>query len=156
MSPLFKHFWIAFILVTCVNGVVWWVRGARYRERDPSLCEGYRSLILGFVVWANIPWAVMGIGMTFGGVPSMAQYLNPRSGDPFVLGFLGSVVLVWVAATYWLFFRRGAQELIRHPGILRWPGLSVTGIKGLWLVCLAAGIAAIIAMYTGEFPSAEF
>jgi hypothetical protein len=144
---LFKHFWVAFILMTFVNGAIWWRRSSEYRERDPSLTESYRSLIRGFVTWTNIPWVVMGAGILSGGVPSIFHYFNPSYPSPFVAAFFGSIFLLWVAGTYWLFALGGAEQLVRHPGLVQPSISSPVLIKVLWLVCLAGGVAGVTAMF---------
>jgi hypothetical protein len=144
---LFKNFWAAFILMTFVNGAIWWRRSREYRERDPSLTEGYRSLIRGYVTWGNIPWVVMGSGILFGGVPSMFHYFNPRYPNPFVAAFFGSIFVLWAAGTYWLFARGGAEQLINHPGLAQPSINSPLIIKVLWLLCLAGGVAGVTAMF---------
>jgi hypothetical protein len=47
---LFKHAWVLFILVTFVDGALWWHRGSEHRRRDPSLAADYRSLVVIWVV----------------------------------------------------------------------------------------------------------
>jgi hypothetical protein len=153
---LFKHFWVAFILVTFLNAAIWWRRGSEYRQRDPSLTEDYRTLIRGFVTWVNAPWLIMGAGILFGGVPSIVDYFNPRYPNLFVAAFFASIVFLWLAGTHWLFARGGAEQLVRCPGLfnarLNSPGL----IKIYWLMCLAGGIAGLIVMFFVDFPAPRF
>jgi hypothetical protein len=33
---LFKHFWVAFIAVTCANGVIWWFRARKDFAQIPN------------------------------------------------------------------------------------------------------------------------
>ena len=150
---LFKHFWVAFVLVTLLNGAVWWFRSKPHRQRDPSLTDGYRALIRGFVTWANVPWLIMGAGILFGGVPSMFHYFDPRSPNPFVTAWFGSIFFLWVAGTYWLFARGGAERLVRHSGLLQPSATNATAVKALWLLAVASGPAAVAAMYLGHFRS---
>ena len=156
MPIVFKHFWIAFIFVTLANGAIWWYRGREHRERDPTLVEGYRSLIRGFVTWGNLPWLIMGAGILFGGVPSIFHYFDPTSPNPFIAGWFGSLFLLWAAGTYWLFARGGAEQLVRHPGLIQSDITSPSTIKALWLLCIAGGVAAVAAMYFGAFQPPEF
>ena len=156
MPLVFKHFWVAFILATVANGAIWWSRSKEFRERDPALTEGYRSLIRGLVTWGNLPWLIMGAGILFGGVPSIFHYFNPRSPNPFVVAWFGSIFVLWVAGTYWLFARGGAEQLVRHPGLIQPQITSASAVKALWLLCLAGGIAAVAAMYFIEFKPPEF
>jgi len=152
----FKHFWIAFILVTFANGAAMWRQSKPYREVDPSLSEGYRSLVRGFVVWGNIPWLIMGAGILFGGVPSIFHFFNPRSPNPFVTAWFGSIIVLWIACSHWLFLRGGAEQLARHPGFTRPPITNPSTIKLLWLVCMGGGILGFVAMYLAEFTPPEF
>lgn len=140
MPLVFKHFWVAFILSTVVNAAVWWVRGRPYREADPSLVEGYRSLVRGFLLWGNVPWIVMGLGILVGSVPSVIHYFNPRSLSPFVLAWFGSIFLVWVLGTHWLFARGGAERLLRHPGLIQPQPTNAAAIKTVWLLGLGGGV----------------
>ena len=153
---LFKHFWIAFILMTFLNGAIWWWRGRKDRERDPSLTEGYRALVRGFVTWGNLPWVIMGLGILVGGVPSVFHYFNPRYPNPFVTAFFGSIFLLWGAGTYWLFARGGAEQLARHPGLLQPPVTSPGLIKVFWLLCLAGGVAGVTGMFIAQIQPPAF
>jgi hypothetical protein len=156
VSLIFEYFWVAFILTTAANAAIWWSRGKPYRERDASLTEGYRSLVRGFLFWGNVPWFVMGLGILVGSVPTIFHYFNPKSLNPFVLGWFGSIFVLWVLGTHWLFFRGGAEQLIRHPGLIQPQPKSPSAIKNLWLLGLAGGIFAIFMMSTMEFTPPEF
>ena len=150
--PLFKHIWVFFIVATFVNAAIWWRRGREYRQRDPSLTEDYRSLIRGFVTWGNVPWLIMGVGILFGRVPTVFHYFNPRSPNPFVTAFFASIVFLWIVGTYWLFARRGAERLVRCPGLVRLPVNSAAAMKGFWILCLDGGVAGLVAMSFSEIP----
>ena len=93
----------------------------------------------------------MGVGVLVGGVPSVFHFMNPRSGDPYVSAWLGSVVLLWILGSHWMFGRRGAEQLVRHPGLIRPPFNSVGAIKALWIASVAGGIIAIAVIYLGDF-----
>ena len=150
LSLLYKHFWAVAIILTFVNGAIWWLHGIPHRKRDPSLTGGYLSLIRGFVLWGNIPWLIMGAGILFGGVPSTVHYFDPRYPNPFVAAFFGSVFFIWIMFTYWIFARGGAEQLIRHPGGIFPKMSSPLRVKALWVLCLAGGIFAFVMMYLGK------
>ena len=156
MALIFRHFWVAFIVVTLINGGIWWWRSKPYRERDPSLTESYRSLILGFITWGNIPWVIMAAGILIGDVPSIFHYFNPRSSSPFVLAWFGSLFFLWLIGSYWLFARGGAEKIVRHPGLLQDNVITASGIKRTWVLGLAGGIAAVIAMHLVDFQPPSF
>ena len=116
---------------------------------NPALDTSYRRMIRYWLIFANLPWAVMGIGIVFGGVPSVFHYFNARNG-PFVIAFYVSVVTVWILMFYYLFFRRGAEELIEHPGLLNFPVQKPIVIKTFFLISLAGGIVALTLMILGK------
>ena len=92
---LLRHFWVMFIVVTSLNGAVWWHRAKPVIAAHPERRESYRRLIRGFLFWGNLPWVVMGLGILVGGVPTVFHYFNPRNG-PFVIAWYCTVVLIWV------------------------------------------------------------
>jgi hypothetical protein len=142
---IFKHFWLLFIVGTFANGAIWWSRGRKQMVENPSLEPGYRRLIRGWLIYANVPWVIMGAGILFGGVPSVVHYFNPRNGV-FVIAFYVSVVAEWILCFYWLFFRAGAEDLIAHPGLLNLPTQRPIIVKAVFLLSVAGGIAAMAIM----------
>ena len=148
MSQLFRHAWILFIGATCVNALLWWNRGRAEAARNPELAPGYRALVGGFLIYGNLPWLVMGLGIVAGGVPSVAHYFDPRNG-PFVILFYVTIVALWVASTHWVFVRSGAEALVRHPGLLKIDVEAPWAIKMFLLLSLAGGVAGLAAMLSG-------
>lgn len=149
-----KYAWAVFIIVTMMNAAIFRFRSRKHIEADPKLAEGYDSLIRGFIFWANIPWVVMGVGCTIGGVPTIWHYFRPQDGDPYVLAWFASVFFVWLMGSYWLLFKGGAEKMAKHPGLLR---ASIVGdvsnpiaIKILWVLCLIGGIVGVVMMWTQD------
>lgn len=151
MQRMFQHMWIVFILGTCANGAIWWIRGKKEIAAHPELEEGYRSLIRGWLLFGNLPWIVMGVGVVFGGVPDLFHYFDPRNG-PYVIAWYVSVVAVWILTAFWVFVRGGAEALIRHPGLLNWPTQDPQTVKVLFLLALAGGVAGLTMMILGFVP----
>jgi hypothetical protein len=154
-----KYFWVVAIIVTMINLLIFRKRGQKHIQDNPHLEEGYTSLFRGFLLWMNIPWIVMGIGCTFGGVPTVWNYFRPRDGNPHVLAWFVTIFFLWILGTFWLFFRDGAEKLVRHPGALEfWCGLKkkdITNpvlIKTLWLLALVFGVVGFVLMWYLEFP----
>jgi hypothetical protein len=146
-----KWFWLVCIGVTFLNGAVFKFRARKQIKQNPSLEEGYNRIIKGFLTWGNIPWIVMGIGCTFGGVPTVWHYFNPKAGNPYVLAFFASAVLVWIMGSYWIFFRGGAQELVDHPGLLNYDIRSAVWVKLIWMAMLLGGVVGLYMMVTQDF-----
>jgi hypothetical protein len=147
-NAVFRHTWILFIAVTCANAAIWWNRGKKEIARQPELEAGYRSMIRGWLIYGNLPWVVMGTGIVLGDVPSVSHYFDPRNG-PFVVAFYVTVVGLWILTAYWVFFKGGAEALIRHPGLLNLPSQSPAAVKAMVVLTLASGFAALTMMLLG-------
>jgi hypothetical protein len=137
--------------VTCANGAIWWWRAQVNIRGNPELRQGYLKLIRGWLLFANLPWVVMGFGILFGGVPSTFHYFNPRNG-PMVVAWYATIVALWIASVYWIFFREGAQTLIEYSGLLSLPSRNPNTIKLIFLLCLAGGVLGLLAMLFGDIP----
>jgi hypothetical protein len=138
-----------FVFVTCANGAVWWYRGRRKMAENPSLTPGYRRLVRSWLIYGNLPWLVMGAGILFGSVSSSLQYFNPRNG-PFVIAFDLTTVALWIAAFYWLLFRGGAEDLARHPGLLR--SSDPRAVKAFFLLASAGGVFGLVMELLNHLP----
>ena len=154
-----KYFWVVAVIVTMINLLIFRKRAQKHIQDNPHLEEGYASLFRGYLLWMNIPWVVMGIGCTFGEVPSVWHYFRPRDGNPYVLAWFVSIFFLWILGTFWLFFRDGAETLVRHPGALEFRyGLKnkdITNpvlIKAFWLLALAGGVVGVVLMWSIEIP----
>jgi hypothetical protein len=151
---IFRHAWLLFIAVTCVNAAMWWKSGQKEIAAHPELRTSYPVLVRGLLVFGNLPWIVMGAGILLGQVPSTFHYLNPRNGS-FVIAWYVVVVATWVATTYWIFCRGGAETLVRHPGLLN-PSIRKPWVfKGLWLLSVAGGIAGLMVMIFADIRIPE-
>jgi hypothetical protein len=115
---LFKYSWLGFILVTYIKWRDYRKNSYQFIELDPKLKEGYKTLLRGYLIWMNIPWVIMGIGCTIGGVPSILNYFRPSDGNPYVLTFFLSIIFEFIIGSYWIFFNDGAVMLAQHPGLM--------------------------------------
>jgi len=146
---IFRQAWLLFVFVHCINGVVWWRRAQPRIAENPALEQGYRRLIKSWLIYGNLPWLVMGACILSGAVPSTLSYFNPRNG-PFVIAFYVTVVALWIATFYWLFFRGGAEDLLVYPGLLNLPVARPWVVKVYFLLCLAGGIVGLLWMIFGD------
>ena len=147
-----RYFWVVAIIVTGIQVAVFKARSIRHIQANPELSKGYATIIRGYLIWMNIPWIVMGIGCTVGGVPGVWHYFRPRDGNPYVLAWFASVFLLWIAGTYWLLFRGGAEMLAKHPGAFSPNIIGPIVFKLIWFACLAGGILAMILLWTLDIP----
>lgn len=156
-TMVLRHFWLVFIVVSCINVIILKHHSKKHIKKNPELAEGYEKLIKGTLFWINIPWIVMGIGCTIGNVPSAFNYFFPRDGNPYVTAWFGTVIGLWILSTKWLFLNNGAEFLSKHPGLIvanigmkRTEITNPKAIKILWLVCLAGGILGFIFMWNNS------
>lgn len=149
---VFRYGWTLFVLVTVLNAFMIKARSQKMIARNPDLHAGYEQLFKGYLIFMNIPWLVMGFGMIAGGVPNIFSFLAPRQGNPFVLAFHASVVILWMLTIWWVYLKGGAEFLARHPGALNSEIKSPELIKLLVGVMLLGGILAMAAMWSMDFP----
>jgi hypothetical protein len=149
---LFRHAWLGFIAVTVANALILKFRSRAHIQRQPELAAGYQQLFYGVLLWGNIPWVVMGIGILFGGVHGVLSYLRPRDGNPFVLAWFGVVVALWLLGFHWLFARRGAEFLVKHPGLLSGNPTSPAVIRASYCLMVAGGVAGLWFMFFAGIP----
>jgi len=145
---LFDYAWVFFILITLINAFILKVRAARAIRDQPELRVGYDQLFKGYILFMNIPWVLMGIGMLVGGVPSTFTYLYPRGGNPFVIAFHISVVILWLLSIWWIYFRGGAEFLVKYKGVFRQDISSPILIKVMFALMLVGGIFGMTIMWS--------
>src|SRR4030095_5766640 len=127
------HFWLAVVAVTTINGRCWWAGVQARIQARPELEPGYRRLYRGYLFWANVPWILMGVGILSGQVRWMFDFLEPRSGNPYVLAWWSANGAVLAAGTVWVLWGGGAEMLARHPGFAMVPEWSASKIRWLWV-----------------------
>lgn len=140
---LYRYFWLVALVVAGLNTVILWWRSRAYIAQNPALAPGYATLLRGYFVCLSLPWVVMGVGVVMGGIPNVAYFFYPRTGNPYVIAWW---VVYWLLAafvTYWIVQRGGAEMLVSHPGFLRGNPTNPKTVKLTWLVLLAGSTAAI-------------
>lgn len=119
-----RYLWIIGLLFAFLNNYSLRSQAKQRTALHPELVENYRRYVLGDLIFYSAPWLVMGIGILIGGVPSVFDFLKPCSGNPFVIAFHLTVILLVVGVACWVWFWGGAQGLIkivevRSPFILK-------------------------------------
>lgn len=158
-----KHVWFIAIIGTFINWLMFWNRAQKHIKEKPQLAKGYATLLRGYLFWMNIPWVVMGVGCTVGGIPSVWHYFRPQDGNPYVLAWFASLFFIWILGTFWLFFQGGAEKLVLHPGVVelrygfkRKDITNPTLIKIFWIFGSAGGVIAVLIMWTSDVSIPNF
>ena len=145
MGWIGRNAWILLLGISLFNALsVWWQSKKEIALR-PELESGYRRLIRGFVICQTMPWVVMGVGSVIGGVPSFFHYFNPRNG-PFVVAFYVATALISLVLCYWVIFRGGAEELLRHPGFINLSVDKAWVLKAVAILAVASEVVAFTTM----------
>lgn len=155
MELILRHFWIAFVVVTVVNGRTWRNRVQSLIQEQPALGPGYQRLYRGYLFWLNLPWIAMGVGIVSGQVTSIFDFLRPRDGNVFVLWWWGLNAILLSLGTYWIFFRGGAQTLARHPGVYMVPRWPAAKLRFFWLAVVVWHLGIATLLFVGLPSSTE-
>ncbi|MBW7990231.1 MAG: hypothetical protein FVQ84_09485 [Planctomycetes bacterium] len=150
-----RYFWLIAIAVTGINAYLIKFRSTKYIRENPELSDGYKKLVTGYFILLNIPWVVMGVGCIIGKVPSLWHFFKPRDGNPYVLAWFGSVFILWILYTIWLFFKGGTVMLSKHPGVFG-EITNPTLIKLFSLLMIAGGIFGFVFMWIIDIPIPKF
>jgi len=151
MPVLEKLFWLIAIAITCANAYILYSRSKVEVARDSGLKEGYDKLLKGYLIFMNVPWVIMGIGIVVGGV-QILDYSNPEAGNPYVLAFHFNGLVLWALFAFWIYFRGGAEFLVKHPGWMNYNIKSPLALKSLFAIFLLSGAVAEIAIWFTAFP----
>jgi len=158
MEIFFKHAWVMFIAVTCVNGLLLKNASQRHIAKNPALAAGYNKYIKGWFLYGNIPWLIMMVGSISGQTQSLFEYLSPRQLNPVVLVFHLSIVALWGLGIRWIYFKQGAEFLEQHPGLIRKSSLSgnttitASQIKRFFPLTILGGLVGMIMMWVIDLP----
>jgi hypothetical protein len=149
---LFRHFWVAFVVVIVLNTRAWWRDVQEPMRRRPELAPGYRWLLRAQLSVTLVPVLLMGLGVISGQVRGVHDYLRPGEGNPFVLLWWGVVAAIVLLTTGWVVLGPGAEMLERHPGVIMVPRASARTIR-----LFSLGVAALnlvgMALFFGGFPA---
>jgi hypothetical protein len=148
---LVRHFWIAGIVVAALNAAIYWFRARRAMRENPEDASALRAIIAYVTAWIGLPAVLMGIGILSGSTHTPFDYLYPRQGDPYVVGFHVVTVVGALGAMYWVLARGGMRILDQYSQVFmgrRWDSdivrlrvFAAIAAPLLIAVCLWLGLA---------------
>ncbi len=92
-----------------------------------------------FVLYANLPWVVMGLGQILGYTPTVWYYFRPQDGNPFVIAWLAVAFVTSCAYAWWVLFAGGAQK-VRDLKLMAFFGQRSSKPQSLLSIKLLAAI----------------
>ena len=146
MQEIDRWFWLLLIVVTLINALVLQYRAEKTIAKKPELRAGYQKLLKGYLIFLNLPWLVMGAGILLTGL-NLSDYSRPRAGNAFVLAFHAVVIGLLGLCAYWIYFRGGAEFLIRHPGAFRYNFKDARVFKVIYALVLLVGIGVFVNLW---------
>jgi hypothetical protein len=155
----FYHFWLVALGITLLNALIMRGWAQKFINAQPELAEGYRQLFWGMLCFLGLPWLVMGFGIVVGGVPTPFHFLNPKTGNPFVLAFHLTIVFLWVLYLVWIYFWEGAEFYVKYITPLRRSTAltrSPLGIKVMAAFSLVAGLIGLVTVWFFDYPRPGF
>lgn len=158
MDIIFRYAWVLFIVVTVVNYLIIKARVQEHIDKNPDLKAGYDKILKAILIYGTIPWWIMAIGSLTGQTNSVYDYFHPRTLNLIVLILHLYMIVIWVLAVRWIYFRNGADLLVRHPGIFTIRGLgnsftpTLTLIKTFFALALLGGLVGMALMWINDFP----
>lgn len=65
-----------------------------------------------YMVALVLPWVVMGCGVISGSTPTVWYYFRPQDGNPYVLAWIGVIILISFLYSAWIFLANGARKIV--------------------------------------------
>ncbi|MBI1296064.1 hypothetical protein GC175_14010 [bacterium] len=155
LTSVARWFWILFVLVNLLNYVIAGRRARHLAGDDPQRQAWYARILRVYFGALCILFLIMGVGIVFGGVPTVFHYFRPQDGNPYVLLFFAANIVLYALAVYWIFLRNGAEQLAAHPGAIM-QLKDPRQIKLVALLALVGGIAALVMITRLDFPVDAF
>lgn len=159
MDIISRYAWVLFIGVMVVNYFMIKSRVQEHIDKNPDLKSGYDKILKAIFIYGTIPGFIMAIGSLTGRTNSVYDYFHPRTLNPFVLILHFYIIVIWILAVRWIYFKNGADILVRHHKVLaiRGFGDSVTPtsaiIKIVFALALLGGIVGMTMLWFADFPA---
>jgi hypothetical protein len=139
-----RYGWLLYISLTCAVGVRWWRRGTKCGEGNTWDACAWRSPVLGLLVFGNLPWVVMGWGISVGGQRSILEFLNPANGSA-AAAFHLTVIVFWLVALWWVRVRKGDAVLSKlDPALGAIGGATALVLLGIVGYLLGVVVAVLV------------
>ena len=159
INLFFYHFWLLALGITGLNVLIMRLWAQKFITAQPELAEGYRQLFWGMLFYLGLPWLVMGFGIVVGGVPAPLYFLNPKTGNPFVLTFHLTLVFLWLLGFVWIYFWDGAEFYVKYITPLRRSSIltrSPLVVKIMAAISFGAGLIGLVTLWLFDFPGPGF
>jgi hypothetical protein len=125
----FRYLWVFFLFMGLVNCFLGWRSVMAHIKDNAALRVKYRQLFILYVIWTNLPWVVMGLGILFGGAAGVLDFLVPASGNTTVMVWWGLFFVMNFSLAGWVLFGGGAETLEKYPGLPTLLSGSAANIK---------------------------
>ena len=96
---------------------------------------------------------IMMFGDISGVTETIFEYFTPKSMNPMVLAFHGSIVLLWMLSVRWIYFKDGAEFIEKHPAVINRPKTKITAqqVKQFFPLIIINGVIVMILLWAIDF-----
>ncbi len=119
MDILFQYFWAPLILMTVIKAFQFKREVQKYLVDKPELEELQNTFFKNILLFGNIPWLIMMMGSLSGEFKSPFDVFEPNDGNPFVISYHLSILVIWIFLARWIYFKGGAETLEKHPELVK-------------------------------------
>lgn len=157
MKNILNNIWLIFIWLSLLNAWSAKINSKYYVAQNPELRPGYKKIISEWLIFSNIPWLIMAIGNLSDSTLQFSDYMRLFTLNPFVLAFHISIILIWLLCVYWIFFKKGADFLVKHPGLINIYGrglkrkkMTSMDVKLFFAIFLITAFLALAALWNTD------
>ena len=141
------------MVTTIINALLFRSRAQKHIHINPELKKGYENFFNGWLFYGNMPWMIMMFGDISGVTETIFEYFTPKSMNPMVLAFHGSIVLLWMLSVRWIYFKDGAEFIEKHPAVINRPKTKITAqqVKQFFPLIIINGVIVMILLWAIDF-----
>jgi len=107
-----KYFWAVALAFSAFN--FWIAERSALKADSPESTAEARIYRRRFAITAALPWAIMGLGQSFGSTPTVWHYFRPQDGNVFVIAWLGVAFILACGFAWWVFVGDGAKKVVKY------------------------------------------
>lgn len=122
-NGMFEYAWIMMLIIMPINAVYYRYNGRKYIAEDASLEKGYNKIAFSLGVLGEIPFIFLSYDFYTNGFNFSVFSIHTILESNALIAMHLSAVILCSLLCYWMFFKNGAEYMVRHPGLYR-EGLS--------------------------------
>ncbi len=119
-------------------------------KKNPDLADGYKKVVLGYLIFMGFPWLIMAIGELLYGFSSIFFIFMLKDGNIFSWLFFIVLLCEYVFLFVWVWFRGGGDHLYKYQ-LFSYKFSSPLAAKLLITLAILGGTIAMVALVSLNF-----